>query len=62
MCCIGAERERSTSLTCPISGFLMIDGFGAPGGDAFRDALQALYSMSYGAHFALKKLVGIAPG
>ena len=42
-------------------GFLMVDGGGAPEGEAFADALQALYSVSYGAHFALKKAAGDAP-
>lgn len=39
----------------------MIDGGGQPGGEAFSNALQALYSVSYGAHFALKKATGDAP-
>lgn len=39
----------------------MIDGCGAPDGDEFSDAVQALYSVSYGVHFALKKASGIAP-
>ncbi|MFI5041069.1 MAG: hypothetical protein ACHQNA_04350 [Acidimicrobiales bacterium] len=45
----------------PELGFVMVDGDGAPGGAAFTDALQALYSVSYGAHFALKKAAGEAP-
>lgn len=45
----------------PELGFVMIDGSGAPGGPAFTDALQALYSVSYGAHFSLKKATGAAP-
>lgn len=39
----------------------MIDGSGSPEGGSFAAALQALYSVSYGAHFALKKAVGEAP-
>jgi hypothetical protein len=36
--------------------FLMIDGAGNPNtAPAFQDAIQALYSLSYGIHFALKK-------
>ena len=42
-------------------GFLMVDGVGAPESPAFTDALQALYSVSYDAHFALKKAAGEAP-
>ena len=45
----------------PEFGFVMTDGSGAPGGAAFAEALQALYSVSYGAHFALKKSTGEAP-
>ena len=45
----------------PELGFLVIDGGGDPGGEAFHDAVQALYSVSYGAHFALKKATGEAP-
>jgi len=45
----------------PELGFVMIDGAGAPGGEAFTDALQALYTVSYGAHFAVKKETGSAP-
>src|SRR5665213_125138 len=36
----------------PELGFLVIDGGGDPSGDAFHDAIQALYSVSYGVHFA----------
>jgi hypothetical protein len=45
----------------PEFGFVMVDGAGAPDGQAFADAIQALYSVSYGAHFALKKTQGEAP-
>lgn len=45
----------------PELGFLVIDGRGDPGGEAFNDAIQALYSVSYGAHFALRKATGEAP-
>jgi len=45
----------------PELGFLVIDGGGAPAGEAFRDAIQAVYSVSFGAHFALKKATGDAP-
>ena len=33
----------------------MVDGRGAPEGTAFAEALEALYSISYGARFALKR-------
>jgi len=45
----------------PECGFLVNDGEGDPSGEAFHDAIQALYSVSYGAHFALKKATGQAP-
>jgi hypothetical protein len=45
----------------PECGFLVIDGEGDPSGEAFHDAIQALYSVSYGAHFTLKKATGQAP-
>jgi len=45
----------------PELGFVAIDGDGAPGDDAFSNALQALYSVSYTAHFAVKKATGEAP-
>lgn len=42
-------------------GFAVVRGHGAPGGTDFTEALQALYSVSYGAHFLLKKERGEAP-
>jgi hypothetical protein len=45
----------------PELGFLVLEGRGDPEGEAFRDAIQALYAVSYGAHFALKKATGDSP-
>jgi hypothetical protein len=45
----------------PEFGFAVVTGTGSPGGTEFTQALQALYSVSYGAHFLLKKLHGQAP-
>ncbi len=45
----------------PELGFAVVDGTGRPGDDAFAEAVQALYSVSYGAHFAVKKATGAAP-
>lgn len=42
----------------PALSFLVIDGQGDPGADEFGDAVQALYSVSYGAHFLLKQQFG----
>jgi hypothetical protein len=41
--------------------FVVVEGSGAPGCDAFSGAVQALYSVSFGAHFALKDATGEAP-
>ena len=45
----------------PEFGFAAVTGTGEPGGAEFTAAVQALYSVSYGAHFRLKKLTGEAP-
>jgi hypothetical protein len=41
--------------------YLAIDGSGGPDGAEFADAVQALYAISYGARFLLKKAHGEAP-
>ncbi len=48
-------------VTVPEFGYVAVDGEGAPGGPAFTEALQALYPVSYGAHFILKQETGEAP-
>jgi hypothetical protein len=45
----------------PEFGFAAVTGGGSPGGSDFTEAIQALYSVSYGAHFLLKKQDGQAP-
>ena len=45
----------------PEFGFVSVDGGGSPDGQPFADAIQALYSVSYRAHFTLKKARGEAP-
>jgi hypothetical protein len=45
----------------PEFGFAAVTGRGAPGGSEFTQALQALYAVSYGAHFLLKRQHGQAP-
>jgi hypothetical protein len=45
----------------PEFGFAAVTGIGGPDGSEFTEALQALYSVSYGAHFLLKKQLGQAP-
>jgi hypothetical protein len=55
------RRGRVAFVDVPELGFVMIDGHGAPDDAAFTNAIHALYSVSYGAHFALKKATGEAP-
>jgi hypothetical protein len=45
----------------PEFGFATVRGCGPPEGGEFAEALQALYSVSYGAHFLVKKEHGAAP-
>lgn len=45
----------------PEVGALVISGRGAPEGPSFAEAVQALFSVSYTARFALKKAAGDAP-
>jgi hypothetical protein len=45
----------------PELNYLMVDGQGDPSGTEFADAVQALYSVAYGAHFITKKALGSAP-
>jgi len=42
--------------------YFAVDGAGAPEGGDFAAAIQALYGVSYAAHFLLKKELGHAPG
>ena len=51
-CYIATVTPRTVDV--PEMGFLMVDGTGAPGGPAFREAIGALYSVAYTAKFALK--------
>ncbi len=45
----------------PEFGFATVTGSGAPDGPEVAEAVQALYAVSYGAHFRLKKQAGEAP-
>ncbi len=55
------RRGKVEFVDVPELGFVMIDGCGAPDDAAFANAVQALSSVSYGLHFALKKANGEAP-
>ena len=50
-----ARRGVVDLVDVPELGYVMVDGTGGPEGTAFGAALQALYTVSYGAHFAVKK-------
>lgn len=55
------RRDRVEFIDVPELAFLVVPGCGAPEGPAFADAIRALYAVSYGAHFLVKKRVGDAP-
>jgi hypothetical protein len=55
------RKGRVELVEVPELAFLVVDGGGDPSGEAFHDAIQALYSVSYGVHFAVKKATGQAP-
>ena len=57
----GVRKGTVDFVDVPELGFLVMDGVGDPGAEAFADAIAALYSVSYGVHFALKKATGDAP-
>ncbi len=56
-----ARRGVVQIVDVPEFGFASVQGSGPPGGPEFTDALQALYSVSYTAHFLLKSERGEAP-
>ena len=56
-----ARRGRVDVVDVPEFGFLVVEGVGAPESPTFAEAVQALYSVSYAAHFAVKKALGEAP-
>jgi hypothetical protein len=56
------RRGAVDLIDVPEFGFAVVTGTGAPGGGEFTDALQALYAISYGAHFLARKQYGEAPG
>ncbi|WP_187270564.1 GyrI-like domain-containing protein [Lacisediminihabitans profunda] len=56
-----ARKGHVDFVDVPELAFLSIDGTGAPDGQQFQAALRALYAVSYGAHFLVKKQTGAAP-
>jgi hypothetical protein len=56
-----ARRNMLDIVEVPELGYLTVDGAGAPADPEFAAAVQALYSVSYDLHFAVKKQFGAAP-
>lgn len=54
-------RGRVEFVDVPAMDFLIVPGQGAPEGPEFAEAIQALYAVSYGAHFLVRKAFGDAP-
>jgi hypothetical protein len=56
-----ARTSKVDFVDVPDIGCITVEGAGPPGSEAWQDALQALFAVSYGAHFIVKKTVGSAP-
>ncbi len=56
-----ARKGKVDFLDVPEHGYVIVPGTGAPEGPAFAQAVQALYAVSYGAHFLLRKEGADAP-
>jgi len=57
-----ARAHHVAFLDVPELTYASVQGTGAPEGADFADAVQALFAVSYGAHFLLRKRAGAAPG
>ena len=55
------RRDTVEFVDVPQMAFVVVPGQGAPEGPAFAAAIQALYAVSYGVHFLVKKAIGEAP-
>jgi hypothetical protein len=55
-----ARRGVVDFIDVPEMSFVLVRGSGAPEAGAFGDAVQALFSVSYGAHFVVKKRCGVS--
>ncbi len=49
------SKKEVTAVDIPPLPFLMLDGEGAPGAEAYAEAVGALYSVAYTLKFAVKK-------
>jgi hypothetical protein len=56
-----ARKGRVDVVDVPELAFTVVTGSGDPDGPEFQEATQALYSVSYGAHFMVKQQAGTAP-
>jgi hypothetical protein len=56
------RKDRIDFVDVPELGYFAVDGAGAPEAGDFAAAIQALYGVSYAAHFLLRKERGDAPG
>ena len=55
-----ARRGRVDVVEVPLLSFAVVRGEGDPDGPAFAEAIQALYAVSYAAHFGAKKRTGVS--
>lgn len=55
------RRGKVEFVDVPEMAFLVVPGHGAPEGPAFVAAIQALYAVSFGAHFLVKRAFGDTP-
>ena len=53
-----ARKGAVDFIDVPELSFAVVKGRGAPGSLEFRQAIEALYAVSYGAHFRIKKDLG----
>lgn len=54
-CFYGASAKKVVEVNVPIMNFLMVDGNGAPETTEYKEAVEALYSVSYTLKFMIKK-------
>ena len=54
------RRGKVDVVDVPALSFAVVRGQGDPDGQAFAEAIQALYAVSYAAHFGAKKRTGVS--
>ena len=52
-------KRKPSVIDVPAIGFIMVDGKGAPEGDEYKSAMQALYSLSF--TIKMSKMSGTQP-